>query len=469
MEQDVQNPRRLVRLWTVIRDGLPSVGRYRRYIIAVLPPLAAIWLLTIAYIVLAPTRYDSDMTLILPGSGVGGSLNLESIGQASGSVSSAFSSTTLSPTENYKRLLMSDRVINAAAEAAGEEPGAFPAPTIKLVDQTNLIAVSITGASPEQAKARNAALQTVFLAALEDLRNDEASRREEADQSRIATLADKVAEAQRKVLEFQGRSGLVSLDQFNSRIAAMDDLKAREREARTVRSQNSAIVGRLASTLSVSTGTANRALRLSSDPAFQQLLTRYSEVLTNETETGGTLGPSHVKMERLQAERAELERALSKRGAAVAGLRSSTVMQFAELSVSNTRASLFEGLIVRESASAGSGAALAEIRRQIGQQTAKTGELVEQASELAGLTRELRVAEAVFSSALARVDTNKSDPFASYPLVQTLEAPSLPRSKASPKPAFAIVGALAASVLLVIGFMLLWLRQPIIRKILPNA
>jgi uncharacterized protein involved in exopolysaccharide biosynthesis len=436
---------------------------------AVLPPLAAIWLLTIAYIALAPTRYESGMTLILPGSGVGGSLNLESIGQASGTATSAFSSATLSPTENYKRLLMSDRVVGAAAELAGEPAKDFPQPSIKLVDQTNLIAIDVTGASPEQAQKRNAALREVFLTALEDLRNDEAVHRETADQARIAALVAKVEEAQRRVLEFQGRSGLVSLDQFNNRIAAMDDLKAREREARTIRSQNAAVAGRLASTLRVSTGTANRALRLSSDPAFQQMLGRYSEVLTTETEQGGTLGPAHAKMEALKAEREELETALSKRGATVTGLRSATVLKFAELSISDTRASLFEGLLIRDSSSAGSSAALAEIRRQIGQQASQTGQLVEQASELAGLSRELRVAEAVFSSALARVDTNKSDPFASYPLVQILEAPSLPSTKASPKPVFAIAGAFAASFLLLTGFMLLWLRQPIIRKILPSA
>ena len=469
MEHENTQPRRIAKIWTFVREGLPSVGRYRRYIIAVLPPLAAIWLLTITYIALAPTRYESEMTLILPGSGVGGSLNLESIGQASGTATSAFSSATLSPTENYKRLLMSDRVVGAAAELAGEDAGNFPQPGITLVDQTNLIEIDVSGASPEQAKKRNAALLKVFLAALDDLRNDEAVHRETADQARIAALAEKVEEAQRKVLEFQGRSGLVSLDQFNNRIAAMDDLKTRERDARTVRSQNAAVAGRLASTLRVSTGTANRALRLSSDPAFQKMLGRYSEVLTAETEQGGTLGPAHAKMEALKAEREELETSLSKRGATVTGLRSATVMKFAELSVSATRSSLFEGLLIRDSASAGSSAALAEIRRQIGQQASQTGQMVEQASELAAFSRDLRVAEAVFSSALARVDTNKSDPFASYPLVQTLEGPSLPHTKASPKPIFAVAGAFAASIFLLIGFMLLWLRQPIIRKILPSA
>ena len=90
-------------------------------------------------------------------------------------------------------------------------------------------------------------------------------------------------------------------------------------------------------------------------------------------------------------------------------------------------------------------------------------------AKLADLAGDLRVAEAVFSSALARLDTNKSDPFASYPLVQTLEAPSLPRAKSAPSPVFAIAGAMGATLLILIGFLLLWLRQPIIRKLLPNA
>lgn len=469
MAEKAPQPRKLYRAWILTRDGLPSVGRYRRYCAALLPPLLAIWLLTTAYIMLAPTRYDSDMTLILPGSGVGGTLNLESIGQASATTSSAFSSPTLSPTENYKRLLMSDLVVSIAAKNIGERAGDFPTPEIKLVDQTNLIAVSVAGGSPEQAHKRSGALREAFLFSLENLRRDEATRREQADQLRIKALAEKVASAQRKLLEFQGRSGLVSLDQFNNRIAALDDLKSREREARTARSENAAAAQRLASSLRVSPGAANRALLLASDPAFQKLLESYAVVLADETQKGGTLGPGHTKMAQAKAERQQLEKALVKRGSLVAGLKARTVLDFAETSVSDTRASLFEGLLVGDSQAAGSTAALTEIRAQIGEQAEQSGALVEQASELAGLTRGLRVAEAVFSSALARVDTNKSDPFASYPLVQTLEAPSMPRAKASPKPVFAIAGAVAASIFLVIGFLILWLRQPIIRKLLPNA
>ncbi len=469
MDMMVRQPRKIVRAWHWVRDGMPSIGRYRRYITAILPPLAAIWLLALAVLALAPDRYDSEMTLILPGSGVGGSLNLESIGQASATTSSAFSSSTLSPTENYKRLLMSDLVIANAAEALGEDPADLPQPTVKLTDQTNLISVTMPGATPEQARERTSAVRQAFLDALDDLRSDEASTREDADRTRITELDGKVAEAQRKVLEFQGRTGLVSLDQFSSRMAMLDELKDRERMARVASRQTGAAASRLANTLGVSTGTANRALRLQGDPVFTQALERYAAISTETAEQGATLGPAHGRMEELQAEKNELLGALASRGRSLAGLNRSTVMKFADLAVSGNRAALFETLMTRDSDSSGSGAALAEIRRQIGEAGSQKGTLVTQAAELAELTRELRVAEAVFSSALARLDTNKSDPFASYPLVQTLEVPSLPRSKASPKPLLIIGGAAAATFLLFIGFLLLWLRQPIIRKLLPKS
>ena len=97
------------------------MGRYRRYVLALAPTLLAVWVVTGLYLALAPARYASQMTLILPGSGVGGSMNVESIGQASAVTASAFSSATLSPTENYKRLIMADVTLRTAARLAGED------------------------------------------------------------------------------------------------------------------------------------------------------------------------------------------------------------------------------------------------------------------------------------------------------------------------------------------------------------
>ncbi|QYJ06869.1 GumC family protein [Qipengyuania flava] len=459
----------LERVWIVVRDGLPSVGRYKRYLVALAGPMAVIWGITFAYILFAPDRYDSRMTLILPGTGVGGSLNLESIGQASSTTASAFSSPSLSPTENYKRLLTSDIVLRDAAKRAGEEQGAFPKPSIKLIDQTNLIEVAMPAGDPVAAQARMRALEAAFTQALDTLRADEADARESADAARIAELESKVDEAQKALLDFQGETGLVSLDQFAGRVSALDQLKASERDRRVQLQESRAGAGRLAATLDISLPQARMAMRLKADPEFRNLLTRYADVAAQHSESGATLGDAHATMEELSAERDALRTALASRGAAVSGASGSTVLSFSDLAVSDTRERLFATLTERDASGAGHGAALAELRRQIAEQSGDAQRQVEQAARLADLLRDLRVAEAVFSSALARLDTNKSDPFASYPLVQILEAPSYPRAKSAPSPLLAILGALGASLLTLFGFLLIWLRQPIIRKLLPNA
>ena len=227
---DMPQPRRLLRFWRIVREGLPVAGRYKRYVLSMAPVLIGIFGPTGAYLVLMPYRYQSEFSLILPGSGMGSSLNLESIGQAQTSASSAFSSPTLSPTENYKQLLSADVTLRAAAQRVHEDGDSFPAPTIKLIDQTNLILVSISGKSPHEAQDRADALRQAFLAQLDILRADEAAKREASDVKHLQELSDKVRAAQRRLIAFQASHGLATLDQFNARITAVDTLREKERE-----------------------------------------------------------------------------------------------------------------------------------------------------------------------------------------------------------------------------------------------
>lgn len=462
-------PRRLARAWVMVRDGLPSVGRYRRYLASLALPVGAIWAVTIGYLTLAPDRFDSRMTLILPGSGAGGSMNLDSIGQASSTTSSAFSSPTLSPTENYKRLLASDVVMRDAEKRAGDGEGTFPEPTVKLTDQTNLIEVTVGAGDPKKARKRLESLRGAFLDALDKLREDEAAHRMRADETRIAELKAKADAAQAALLDFQNRTGLVSVEQFAGRVTELDRLKANERDRRVALAESGAIASQLSRSLAISLPQARIAMQLKADPEFRELLGRYAKAVGEGTERGATLGEGHAAIEELSAEKQTLREALARRGAQITRGNGERVLALADLAVSDTRERLFETLTVGHANKAGNGAALAELRRQIGERASATELEVGEAARLAELNRDLRVAEAVFSSALARLDTNKADPFASYPLVQTLEAPSLPRERASPSPLIAIAGAAAASIFVLLGFLLLWLRQPIIRKLLPNA
>jgi len=456
-------------MWRTFRQGLPSTGRYRRYGYLLLPALAAVWLLTFAYLFLLPPSYTSTFSLILPGSGVGSTLNVESIGQAQSTSNSAFASATLSPTETYKQLLSSDTLLRKAAEITRENEGAFPLPSIKLVDQTNLLTITVSGPTPEIAKARAEALRAAFLTQLDELRAGEASQREASDRLHLVDLATKVQVAQRKLIAFQASHGLATMEQFNARIASGDALREKERDLRVTYRQQAGTAGRLGGSLGVGTGDSNKAMRLRGDPLFQQLLQRYADLNAETHQKEGTLGPNHASLAQTVSERDETRKAMVRRGRELTGLPEGALMQSIDLQVADGRSNLMQALVVGDAQAAGSSAALSEVRSDMARVRAESPRLIEEASQLAELQRDYRVADAVFSSALARIDTNKQDPYASYPLVQTLAAPSLPRSPSSPSLVIALAGALLTSILILMAFLLLWLRQPILDRILRNA
>ncbi|WP_408589806.1 hypothetical protein [Novosphingobium sp.] len=467
--QDMIVERRLIRIWRVVCNGLPSVGRYRRYLVILGPVIASIWLLTVLYLIAMPRSYTSQFSLILPGSGIGSSINVESIGQAQGTSNSAFASPTLSPTENYKQLLTADVTLRAAARIAHESEDGFPAPTIKLIDQTNLISISITAHGAKAAHRRAMALQQAFVEELSALRADEAKKREETDLAHLSELSEKVKSAQRKLIEFQASHGLATLEQFNSRIASVDTIRDKERDLRVQMRMQGGTAGRLSGTLGASPGSANVIMRLKGDPVFAELAQRYAAANADAQLKAGTLGPQHSARAQADAESAQLRAALVHRGQELTGLSEQALLRHTDLQLGDGRSTLMQTMSASDAQAAGTRSALAELHGDLAQARADAPQWILQAQQLADLQRDQRVTEAVFSSALARLDTNKQDPFASYPLVQVLAAPSLPKAPSSPSTILALAGALAATFITLFAFGLLWLRQPILRRMLQNA
>ena len=439
--------------------------RPARYMLGVFGALGLVWALTAAYMLFAPVKYTSHFSLILPGSGAGSSINLESIGQAQNTTSSAFGSGALSPTEAYKQLITSDTILARAAERAHVPEGRFPKPKVSLITQTNLIEVTISGRTAKGAQANGEALRQAFLAELDTLRADEAAKREASDLTRLQELSAKERAAQRKLIAFQASHGLATLEQFNARIASVDGLRDKERDLRVALRQHSGESQRLASNLASNPRAANQAWRLRGDPVFQELATRYASSNADAELKSGTLGPNHGAMAQANAERGKLKEALLRRGREITHLDEAALLVAVDITLADGRSALLQTMDMGDAQASGTASALRELRGDLSRAAARSPELIEQASQLADLQRDHRVAEAVFSSALARLDTNKLDPFASYPLVQTLAAPDLPASRTSPSLAIALAGALGASIMILIGFGLLWQRQSLIARL----
>ena len=181
---------------------------------------------------------------------------------------------------------------------------------------------------------------------------------------------------------------------------------------------------------------------------------KYNKARLNDSTVIGYLG-------RRREDGAEARR----RAAMLTGLTDAELSAL-DLSHVGNRAALLSDLVTSEAQRAGLAAELAALTDRLRTAEARRVELIEPAARLEDLQRDFAVAEAVFASAMARSQTTKTDLYASYPLVQVLEDPSLPVDPTSPKRKLAAAAGIAATVFLLIGLTLGWIRRPLIDRLL---
>ncbi len=441
-------------------------GRAARYLITLGIGLSVIWGLSAAYLLLAPRSYTGSFVFVLPGTGAGSSLNLESIGQAVSTSASAFSSPDFSPTQNYRRMLLSRRVLNDTAARLGMPEDGFPTPRVDLADQAKLISVSVTARDPALAQARAQALHDTFLGVLNQLRREEIETRDLAYRETLAGYQTRLDESRQRLITHQGETGLVSLDQYGTIVAAVERLREQLREVNARLAQARATADRLVEVLGSTPELANAALLLRADPIAQELLSQLARQEAELSILTGIRAQGNPRVQDLTAERGSTLRRLGERLGEVTGQRPANLLRLRDLGLRDERARLFERLVGGMADLGGLEGAQRQLLTQITAEQERSVRLASQASRLDELRRDVQVAEAVFSSALARLDTSRSDIFASYPMLQTLEAPREPRRPSSPLPILALAGGVGASFFLLLAMGLTWLRAALLSKIL---
>ncbi|WP_460272166.1 GumC family protein [Celeribacter sp. ULVN23_4] len=441
--------------------GLTDLRRLPRYVWFCVLGLAAIWAPISGYLKTAAPVYASHMSLILPGSGSASSVNLADIGQASSHANSAFSSNSISPTETYKRLLAADRVIAEAATQQGVAFSAFGKPQVQLVDQTAFIHVKLIGPSPEAAQARNAALLDAFFAEIDRLRSDEMDSRQSSGLDAIQDYRASVAKTRVEIEQLRTTTGLNSVDQYKRQLDEADALRAKIDITAAEHERKVAMVRGLETRLGTNSEHASRILRLNADTAYLALLEAMALATADLAEMQSRYGQRHPEVLKarngMEAARAKAEaRAVVLTGEAGA----------LERSLDGGRAALLTELVRQDSERSGLQAELKELRALLTVQTDRLDRLAPEAARLEDLQRDFNVAEAVFASAIARSQSSKADVFASYPLVQVLEDPTLPDRPTSPRKKLAIAAGMAASLLLFVALSLGWIRRFLIQRLI---
>jgi len=447
----------------VVGSGGPR--RWLRYVMVLL--IGALFFGSTAsfYYLTTPKTYVSGFTLILPGSGAGANVNLTELGQATTATSSAFSSTSLSPTENYKRLLQSDRIRGAAARLANVPAEGFATTRVRLVDRTPLIYVRLTENDPEGALHAANALLTAFQSNLDALRQEELDARDLAYRESLAGYERNVVATRQAVLEFQAESGLISIEQYQSLVTETDELErtldVAINNARAL-SRRSARLGEL---IDLPEDVAARVLVLRGDAIFDALLAQLSESATLLAGFENMYGRNHPEMRAETERHAGLFDALNARGEALLGAAGYGLLRLAEIQLDDERAELLRQVVDLSAQAEGARTEARSLQDRLIRNEQRVEQLAPVAARLDALLREHQVAETVFASALARLDTSRADVFASYPLAQLLEPPARPDRPSSPSKKIAALAAVGGFFLYCMGVLLLWLRLPLIRAL----
>lgn len=443
---------------------LQDWGRLPRYLMFALLGTLLIWMPITGYLKSAPVVYKSRASLILPGSGASASMNLNGIGQASSFANSAFASNSVSPTETYKRLLNADRILEAAKDAVGETRKDFGKPRVNLVDQTSLIHVEMSGHSPAHAKARADALLAAFFTELTALRNDEQRTREDSGLVAINEYRNSVAATRAKIARLQDTSGLISPQQYDELLSAANTLEAELRGLSAELSERTQTVAALEAALGVPTHLAAVTLKLFADAEFVSLNDESAKRAAELSELRAHYGGNHPKVQALSHAYSAAQSGAVRRAADITGL-SNAELAALDFAPDGARAELLARLVEQETQRAGIQSQFEVQRAQLKSQREQIQKLAAPAARLQDLQRDFTVAEAVFASAIARNQTSKSDVYASYPLVQILENPSLPEKPTSPNRKIALAAGIAATFFMLVGLVLGWVRLALINKL----
>ncbi len=435
---------------------------WQRYLIAGIVANVALWTASLVFIQAAKPSYTSDWAITLPGGGVNSNVNLPQIGSADTTVATPFNNINRDPRENYKFLITSRPVLEAAASQLGVPLSEFGRPQIEIVENTTLMTFSMDGETPEDAQQKALALHNSLQQRLEILRDEEANQQDMGSRAILEDSQQRLQQAQRRLSEFKSQTGLADLEQIQQLSGNIEALR-RDRAAILAQQQQAgARLGQLSANLNVSPTQATAAFTLREDRVFQENLVAYSQAYANFEALSGQLGPNHPAVVSARSERDSSEAAMMARGQQILG-ESVSSGTLAQLNLSgqeaSTRANLFEDTVLTQVNQQGLAAQANELGQQISEMEARLRQLGEYGSNLEALRRDLTIAEAIFSSTLTRLDLGRTDGFGSYPLIQLLTEPTLPRQTSFPNAPIVLLGTALGSIFVTAGIILLWIRH----------
>jgi len=440
----------------------------RPYMAAAMSGYAMV-LLFVMFYMSQPLKFRSEMDLVLPGTGASSNVSLDEVGQVISQTSTPFAGGGFNPRVNYKEMLSSRAVLEQAAKKMGLSLAQFGEPKIKLTEQTSILSVSITGASPEQAQQKAWELYTALQDGLDLLRADEVERRDNSIKNVLQGYRERMNIARNNIVDFQQRSLMVAPEQLNLLVSMHSENNSKNLTARAQIADMSNYVTQLSIDVGISPSLAGKALRLGSDAEYRGYISEMDESAARLTEYQSRWGKNHPKVVAESLRFQESKKRVWKRAQVLVGPKADELFGSLTFEGNPKQAQLFADLIDGYAKQQGLIAKQIELERTVLHLADQLKVYSREHAELDRLQREYDLAEAVFTSAAARLEANKADVFASYPVVQLLTTPSYAVLAATPRPMIGIAAGVAGVLFITLGVIVLWQRNSLINLMLKRS
>ncbi|MBX2847058.1 MAG: hypothetical protein KTR16_01965 [Acidiferrobacterales bacterium] len=367
-------------------------------------------------------KYKTSWVVLLPGTERASTINLDNLGEARSNGANAYGSVSISPKNTYKEIALSDAVINSAAAQYGVDAVAFSKPKITLIDQTPAMKFTLIGESTEELAYRANLYNDTFHTTLDALRKNEIERNYQGVENNLAEAKQRLANARQAIVEYQTNSDFISEQQFKRWMDDAESLRTEQTQTEIEASRLEATLVTSLYQLGISSEQAEAMLVLLSNPSIQSNLEQLGKQITQQIDLRSQYAQQNPLRKKIDREVAALSRELRSAFKEVPNIDTisdtrlfALVSDEAATSIQTIAGSLatFDGLNAQSKA-------LKEQQQQY-QQRIKAH--TQDAATLADLQRDHQIAEAIFSSALAKLDTSRLDIYATYPLTQLLTQP----------------------------------------------
>ncbi|NQZ24148.1 MAG: hypothetical protein HRT53_19140 [Colwellia sp.] len=446
-------------IYTILKRPYLVVGAASYLIVA---------LLILLYLNKAPS-YSSDMEMVLPGTGSSNSVSLNDIGQVVSQTNAPFSAGGFNPRVNYKEMLSSRGVRERAAKRLHLTIDQLGKAKIVLTEQTSIISVLVSANSKELAQAKAFALYESLQDELNILRADEVLRRDQSIKQVLEQYRERMNITRNAIVDFQQRSIVVSTEQMDQLVNTLSGVKEKQLYVKAEANHLLHYINQLSEDLGVSPKLAGQAFMLQSDVEFRAYMTELKESITQLAEYSSRWGIKHPKVIAQQKRLNYTRISINQRSSQMFGLNSSEIFNSLNLDLNPKRSELFADLIEAYAKHKGQNSMFNDLGRSADRLGDQLKIYAREIVELERLQREFNMAEAIFTSAAARLEASKADVFASYPVLQMLTTPSYPLKQSSPKNVIAVIAGIAGFIFISFGLFILKQRKNLIQVLLKKS